>query len=331
MAHLRRHSTTGILSSRSGAAAAALRLRAAAWDIQLTELPNQLGLWIWGCELRLVDDSDTLRLELSGPERRLVETLRDTATQMMGDAGLAIQWDRVDAGALAPGLSLATVVSVLDRSPGFLRMRLTGTQLDRFHHDSSLHFRLLIPPPGRAPVWPRVAPTGRTMWPEGADMPHRAVYTVSDFGGEGDAGWIDVDVFRHANSPTCDWLTAGPVGSTVGVLGPGGGGCPTAERLWLFGDETALPAISRILAAHGTAQAVLSAHPEDMGALSADARVSRTDDLMAALVAHPAARQPAPGASIWFAGHADQARAARAHLLAQGWAKADICCAAYWG
>lgn len=74
---------------RSGAAVAALRLRAAAWEIELTELPGQISLWLWGCELRLVDDAVGLRLMLSGPERRLVDTLRDCAAARLrsGAAG----------------------------------------------------------------------------------------------------------------------------------------------------------------------------------------------------------------------------------------------------
>ncbi|ARJ70827.1 siderophore-interacting protein [Paracoccus contaminans] len=332
VAHLRTHGTSGIVTPRSGAAAAALRLRAAAWEIELTELPGQISLRLWGCDLRLVDDALGLRLVLSGPERRLVDTLRDCAAEMMAEAGLSIAWDRVDAGALAPGLSLATVVGVRRRTPSFWRVRLAGPDLERFTPDAGLHFRLLIPPAGRDPVWPRVAASGRTAWPEGADSLHRAVYTLSDCGRTGGTGWIEFDACRHSPSPTCNWIEGGALGKTVGVLGPGGGTCPQARRLWLFGDETALPAIGRMLPmAQGQARAVLRAEPADLGALAGDARVTRCDDLLDALLGHPAARRPDEGAHVWFAGRADQARAARAHLLACGWNKASITCAAYWG
>lgn len=328
MAHLRTYGTTGLVTPHSGAAAAALRLRAAAWDARLTELPGQLSLWLWGCELRLLDDAGTLRLVLSGPERRLVDTLRDCAAEIMEGAGLAIAWDHVDVGALAPGLTLATVTSVTRRSPSFMRVRLAGAGLDRFTPDAGLHFRLLIPPAGLQASWPRVAPTGRTVWPQGADALHRAVYTVADCGD----GWIAFDALRHTPSPTCDWIEAGAAGRTVGVLGPGGGGCPQAGRLWLFGDETALPAITRMLPlAPAEAQSVLRADAVDLGPLAGDPRVSLCDDLLAALIHHGPAGTPDADAHVWFAGRADQARAARAHLLARGWGKAAITCAAYWG
>lgn len=328
MSHLLAHTTTGHVTPHSGAAAAALRLRASAWDAELTELPGQISLWLWGCELRLIDDAGALRLVLSGPERRLVDTLRDCAAEIMAEAGLAVGWDRVDAGALAPGLTLARAVSVTRRSPSFVRVRLAGPGLDRFAPDAGLHFRLLIPPQGRAPQWPRVAATGRTVWPDGPDALHRAVYTVADSG----PGWIDLDAFVHTPSPTCDWIAAGAVGSTVGVLGPGGGGCPPAARLWLFGDQTALPAIARMLAlTRGDATAVLQADPADLGALAGDPRVSLCGDPLAALCGHAGTAAPAADAHVWFAGRADQARAARAHLLAQGWSKGAITCAAYWG
>lgn len=318
------HFLVGHLPSRAGAASAALRLRAAAWQAPLVEEPGRLTLELWGCRLELSDTGTGQRLALSGPERRLVDTLRDAATEIMEEAGLAVAWDRVDAGSLAPGLSLVRVAAITRRSPRFVRVRVEGPDLGRFGGDS-LHFRLLIPPQARPPVWPRVAETGRTRWPEGADAPHRAVYTVAEHGD----GWVAFDVFLHPGSPTCDWLDRGPCGETVGVLGPGGGGCPASDRLFLYGDETALPAISRMLAmTRGTASAVLRAHPDDMGAMADDPRARRGDDLLTALLADTPA--PSPGGHVWFAGRADQARAARAHLLATGWGRQQITCAAYW-
>lgn len=329
MSQLRQHLATGTIALKSGAAAAAVRLRGAAWDVPVTEDDGCLSLWVWGCELRLADAGDGLRLELSGPEKRLVDTLRDSATDLMAEAGLEVVWDRVDAGALAPGLSLVRVASVTRRSPGFDRVRIQGKDLARFGEPAAIHFRLLIPPQTRAAVWPRVAVTGRTVWPEGADAPHRAVYTVADHGED----WLDFDVFRHAGSPTCDWLAAGPVGQTVGILGPGGGGCPQATgMLALFGDETALPAITRFLAiATGPVRAHLRCRAEDLGALQRDPRVSRCDDLMAAFLSDPATAAPEVGTSVWLAASADEARASRTHLLSRGFDRKSFCCAAYWG
>ncbi|QDA36581.1 siderophore-interacting protein (plasmid) [Paracoccus liaowanqingii] len=325
MSLLASHRRHGVIPRASGAAAAALKARASAWEAPLTETPGVLSLFVWGCELRLTAETDSARIELLAPEARLIGTLQDSATEIFAEAGLEVAWDRVDEGALAPGLSVMRVAAVIRRSPGFLRIRLQGPEAARFG-ETSLHFRLLLPPPGRAAVWPRVAASGRTSWPEGADALHRPVYTVA--AQQGDC--LEFDIFRHAGSPTCDWAMSGVEGSQVAIIGPGGGWCPEGPALSLFGDQTALPAIARMLdlAPHlvsGPVRAWIRAAPEDLGALADDPRLTRTDDLLGALAA-----ANLPQGHVWLAGHAPEARAARQHLLARGWPRRDFTAAAYW-
>lgn len=323
MSHLRTHRNFGTIPRASGAAAAALKARAAAWEVPLVETPDALSLFVWGCELRLVPGGDDVRIELTAPEPRLIGSLQDSATELFAEAGLEVRWDRVDAGALAPGLSLMRVRSVTQRSPGFIRVRLGGPDAARFGL-GSLHFRLLLPPAGRAAVWPRIGKSGRTEWPDGADALHRPVYTVA---GQGD-DWLDFDIFRHAGSPTCDWALSGPQGATVGIIGPGGGWCPEAKRLHLFGDETALPAMARIMElAGGEVTAHVRAGYPDLGPLAADPRVTPCDDLLAAL----AGADLGQGDFVWFAAEASLARQARQHLIARGIDRKDFMAAAYWG
>lgn len=323
MALLRTYRNLGIIPRASGAAVAALKTRAADWDVPLVEDADTLSMFVWGCELRLVAEPDQMRVELSAPEERLLGNLQDRASEIFAEAGLDIAWDKVNEGALAPGLSLMQVVRVTRRTDGFLRVRLTGPDAARFGIDS-FHFRLLLPPSGRVPVWPRIGAKGRTVWPEGADALHRPVYTVAEQADD----WVDFDVFRHEGSPTCDWVESDPVGQTVGIIGPGGGWCPEADHLHLFGDETALPAIARMLElARGEVTAVIRARTCDLGPLAADPRVSRTDDLLAAL----AECQTAQGSHVWFAAHTDAARQARQHLLSRGLHKRDFTAVAYWG
>ena len=242
MAHLATCHSSGVIAQASGAAIAALQARAAAWEMPLIEQPDQIRLLIWGGELRLTPAASSMRIDLFAPEQRLIGVLRDSATEIFAEVGLTVDWQDLEVGALAPGLALMRVTDISRPSPSFLRVRLSGPEAARFAI-GSLHFRLLLPQPGRAPVWPRVSASGRTLWPEGADALHRPVYTVRKQASD----WLDFDIFRHPNSPTCDWAEADPLGQQVGILGPGGGGCPDAPRLRLFGDETALPAISRIL------------------------------------------------------------------------------------
>ena len=323
MSHLRTHRNSGTIPMASGAAAAALKARAAAWEVPLVETADALSLFVWGCELRLVPGGGDVRIELAAPEARLIGTLQDSATELFTEAGLEVRWDQVDTGALAPGLSLMQVRSVTQRSPGFLRVRLTGPDAGRFGI-GSLHFRLLLPPAGREAIWPRIGATGRTEWPAGADALHRPVYTVAGHGDD----WLDFDIFRHAGSPTCDWAQSDPPGGTVGIIGPGGGWCPDAARLHLFGDETALPAIARMLElAQGEVTAHIRAAYPDLGPLAADPRVTRCDDLLAAL----ADADLGQGGFVWFAAEAGQARQARQHLIARGLDRKDFMAAAYWG
>lgn len=324
MSHLRSFRSAGVIRQSSGAAAAALKTRAALWDVQLIESPGRLSLLVWDCELRLTSQPGSLRVDLTGPEQRLVGNLRESASEMFAEVGLSVEWDHVDVGALAPGLSLMRVASVRQTTPGFLRVRLTGPEAGRFG-SGSLHFRLLLPPRDRQAVWPRVTESGRTAWPEGPDALHRPVYTVAAQQDD----WVEFDVFRHADSPTCVWAEGDPVGQEVGIVGPGGGWCPEAERLCLFGDETALPAIARMLAlARGQVQAVVRCPAEDLGALGADSRVARCEDLLTALKGHKAVTGDD---FIWLAAGADEARAARTHLLKLGRSKKSFSAAAYWG
>lgn len=342
MSLLRTHRTFGFIPRASGAAIAALKARAAAWEVPLVEGGGSLSLFVWGCELCLTPQQDGIRIDLSAPEARLIATLQDSATEIFAEAGLPVEWDRVDAGALAPGLSLMRVVRVTQPSPGFIRVRLEGPEAGRFA-TGSLHFRLLLPPEGRVPVWPRIGASGRTEWPAGADALHRPVYTVAGHG----PGWLDFDIFRHAASPTCDWALSVRPGAEVGIIGPGGGWCPASASLHLFGDETAWPAILRMLdLAQGAVLAHVRAAFADMGPMAADPRVRRCTDLLEALAAAdltpagagvraaqtalPDAADPASGLFVWFAGSAAQARQARQHLLARGLDRRAFTAAAYW-
>jgi len=322
---IRPHRSTGTLNSASGVASALLRARAAEWEVDLIETPESLTMHVWGSELCLVPEEGLVRIELRAPEQRLIGVLQDSATELFESHGMAITWDSVDEGALAPGLALMQVVSVTQRTPGFIRVRVAGPEALRFGQ-GSMHFRLLIAPQGRAPVWPRIAPNGRTRWPEGADALHRPVYTVAEQGGD----WIDFDIFAHVGSPTCDWAARTQPGEVVGLVGPGGGWCPEADELFLFGDETALPAITRMLdLARGRVTAFVSAREADLGKLAGDSRVVRSGDLLASLAA--AELDAEKDLQIWFAAHANLARDARRQLLARGLSKRQFTAAAYWG
>ncbi|AGT10277.1 siderophore-interacting protein [Paracoccus aminophilus] len=153
-----------------------------------------------------------------------------------------------DAGALPPNVSLATVESLRPIGAHFWRLRLRSTGLDRLAQSDSLHFRLLLPPKGEAaPDWPRIGANGQTVWPSGAKALHRPPYTTRAI--DPAEGWIETDIFRHDGGRISDWAAQARPGETVGLAGPAGGGVPDAPELVLAGDETAYPAIARILEA----------------------------------------------------------------------------------
>jgi NADPH-dependent ferric siderophore reductase len=315
------HRLVGSIAGQQAAAFALIGEHTSRLGIPLSggDEEKRFSIWSSTAVFRRLD-GDCAAVELESAERRLLLTLQSNLAEVFEDGGFTIEWDEVNEGALAPGLALMQVVSATRRSPGFTRVRLRGEEAARFA-TGSLHFRLLLPEDPAAPEWPRISRTGRTVWPE--RKIHKPVYTVV----AQDEDWLDFDIFHHAGSPTCDWVATNPAGRTVGIMGPGGGWCPSGSPLFLFGDETAQPAIARMLAlAEGEVSAVLSASAEDLGELTADPRVSRTEDLVAALTATIIPE----GAYVWFAAGAESARAARSHLTGMGLPKSQFTAAAYW-
>lgn len=150
------------------------------------------------------------------------------------------------AGAVPPFFRAMRVVSARTLTPHMRRIRLSGERLHRFA-EGGLHVRLIFPPPGREPVWPSLAEDGRIAWPEGEDRLENRVYTIRRI--DADAGFVDIDIVLHGGpeTPGSRFATGAVPGEIVGMTGPGGGDRPAAASLVLLGDETALPAIARIL------------------------------------------------------------------------------------
>ncbi|PZQ47989.1 MAG: siderophore-interacting protein [Rhodovulum sulfidophilum] len=142
-------------------------------------------------------------------------------------------------------LHAATVRAVRRVAPSFLRVELDCPGTRALSEGKGMHFSLLLPPPGRAPVWPRLDGDGRTVWPAGADSLHRAVYTFVALDPE--AGRFTFDLFEHEGGRATGWARAAQGGEVVGAMGPGSGDFPEGDEMLLAGDETALPAIRRIL------------------------------------------------------------------------------------
>ncbi|QTL04754.1 siderophore-interacting protein [Aquabacter sp. L1I39] len=147
------------------------------------------------------------------------------------------------------GLPFFRAMEVVASYPVTRRMRRVILRGDAGHFTGpGLHVRVLIPPRGRRPVWPHAGVDGRIVFPEGADALVPRVYTVRAV--DTVAGTIAIDAVLHeGDCPGATWAREAAPGDAVGLLGPGGARPEPGSWNLFAGDETALPAIARLLEA----------------------------------------------------------------------------------
>ncbi|MET0170691.1 MAG: siderophore-interacting protein [Aliihoeflea sp.] len=157
-----------------------------------------------------------------------------------------IIWSGIAGGRLPADFREMTVLRTCKLMPHMRRITLTGNDLDRFANDGNLHVRLFFPPPGRAPVWPLRGPDGLIQPVAPEQKPQVRKYTLRRI--DPVAREVDIDfVIHEVAGPGSDWANFAQAGDLVGMAGPGGRTAKTADWMLLAGDETALPAIARIL------------------------------------------------------------------------------------
>jgi NADPH-dependent ferric siderophore reductase len=154
------------------------------------------------------------------------------------------------AAAAAPdglrAVDVLTVGAVADVTPTVRRVVLSGSAGAVAAAGPTVS--LLVPRVGDpAPRWPRVAKDGRIVWPEGAHGVSLRSYTARRQ--DAVAGEVEIDFVLHGDGPAAAWAAAAAPGAVLGVAGGGSLGDRPVGWLLLAGDETAIPAISRILAA----------------------------------------------------------------------------------
>lgn len=172
----------------------------------------------------------------------LAERLGKIAPDLVED----IRWAGSERTGQQPSnFHFAEVQSVTSVGSTFLRIRASVPDLSGFQ-DDAIHFRLVLPPNGVKTIqWPTLAANGTTIWPSGEHALHRPVYTVRSI--DRDAGTLDIDVFLHAGGRVTDWVSNARPGAVFGISGPVGSGVPNTNRVLAYADETAFPAIARIL------------------------------------------------------------------------------------
>jgi NADPH-dependent ferric siderophore reductase len=143
-------------------------------------------------------------------------------------------------------VDVLTVTSVHDVTPSVRRILLSATPAAAAAAGPTIS--LLVPRVGDPePRWPSVQRDGRIVWPEGAHGVSLRSYTARRQDPE--RGEVEIDFVLHGDGPAAAWAGAAVPGTTVAVAGGGPLGDRPAGWLLLAGDETALPAITRILAA----------------------------------------------------------------------------------
>lgn len=282
-----------------------------------------------------------LQVRIESPDEAALTTLQESICDYLKTTDPAaakhISWTGV---APVPGqpknFREMTVQTIRPLSSWLLRMTLKGADLAPFDQ-RGLHVRLMFPEaPGERPVvWPTIEPSGAVHYPDGDDTLTVRVYTIRQIRPE--SGEVDIDIVRHAGGIFSDWSETAQPGDRVGMVGPGGGYFPLEGWLAIGGDDTAVPAILRILENRtGTigGRVVIGLHPHQTPFkidLPANFTIDwvRTSDLVDTMQA--IAAPSADNFIFWFAGEAEQARALRTYVKSElGLPTERRSCAAYW-
>lgn len=142
-------------------------------------------------------------------------------------------------------VDVLTVTAVTDVTPSVRRVLLTGSP--EVVAAAGPTVNVLVPRVGDAePRWPRIQRDGRIVWPDGGHGIALRSYTARRQ--DPAAGEIEIDFVLHGDGPAAAWATAARPGALLAVAGAATLADRPARWVLLAGDETALPAISRLLA-----------------------------------------------------------------------------------
>lgn len=230
-----------------------MRLRAHAWELTVVEdgpetLMIETNFGQFGVKNR---EEGGLRLIISAAKPADIHVIRDALmdqiAQGVPDIAETVTWsDTTQDDPYPPNLQFAEVVGTTKLCTEFYRVMLRLERPETFLEDDAIHFRILLPAPENTdPDYPTLAPNGATKWPKGAKALHRPVYTARHMTGD----LVEMDVFEHAGGRACAWARDVEPGTRLAIIGPGGGGLVDGPRVVLAGDETAYPAIARIMEA----------------------------------------------------------------------------------
>jgi NADPH-dependent ferric siderophore reductase len=147
-----------------------------------------------------------------------------------------------------PNFRLLHVVSARNVTPHIRRITFRGSDLAYYASDTDYHVKLLIPPfKDRQPEWPTSDADGTIRFPQGENAPVLRKYTIRAIDVE--QGTLDIDFVLHDDTgPASKWAVEAVEGNVIGVLHRSAArDLRPADWYLLAGDETALPAIARML------------------------------------------------------------------------------------
>jgi NADPH-dependent ferric siderophore reductase len=194
---------------------------------------------------------DDLSLKLTAYSAEVLSMIKvfvaEHVVEFAGETASIVWSDAPDGQSIPPHFQKLVVIEAFDLSPRMRRVRFSCENVAAFTGNAGYHVRLLLPPAGKHPVWPSLDASGRMVWPTGDDALVSRVYTIRDV--DVDNGQVDIDFVLHNDvpGPASAWAAKVLPGDTVGMLGPSGGQVAPADHYLVVGDETALPAISRLL------------------------------------------------------------------------------------
>ncbi|KQT60354.1 MULTISPECIES: siderophore-interacting protein [unclassified Aureimonas] len=200
----------------------------------------------------LASDDDTLRVDVASVDPIQLSYLKIGIAEHLAEfhegelPEISWQGDGLPAGSPLPWFRELEVVRSEALTPHMRRVHLRGEDIGRFAQ-GGYHVYLIFPPKDRSPIWPVMGDSGLPVWPQGEDALTRRVYTIRSI--DAARGELVVDIVVHPGdeTPGSDFALGARPGDLVGITGPGGGEAPQGENLVLMGDDTALPAIARIL------------------------------------------------------------------------------------
>lgn len=175
-------------------------------------------------------------------------TVASHILEFSGDTPPDIEWtgDGVELSR-PPNFQILQVMAVRDITPHMRRITFAGADVARFAPLGALHLNILVQHPDlMKPQWPGLGSNGLISWQDPERRPWFRKYTVRSL--DLAAGTLDIDFVMHADAgPGSRFAETAKPGDEVGVAGPGGGGLVATDWYLFAGDETALPAIGRML------------------------------------------------------------------------------------